>query len=362
VPLLSNSAFRDAAAIMIVCLSGGRNEFCVACPCLSVKTLLLSLLVVLLASVAEAQTPAREDEVVASLAGGRVIVHVAGDRIIFAAIDQTVEAGSIPPRVIQIDARHIGVLLGASEWRLPADAKPIRIGANLPRLTDGQAPAPAYSEQIAPDLEAIGVAFLENLRPLVAQLHYKVDFPSGQPLFELIIIGYAPDTRSPEVIAVDYFMVQELVSSRGAEYWQTRVLRPRFSSVYPPEDKHAPRTLLELRYPQDAKGPTLAELIQGNDPHIARLRTADPRFAKVIENVARGQAQKSAPDAAADFLRAALPLIAGGSRFILGTMDEQRGFDWIVPPDEPAEKPSDGTADDKARPPEAPSLRRRPKP
>src|SRR6184192_3577276 len=33
----------------------------------------------------------REDEIVANLAGGRVIVHVAKDEIIFAAIDQPVE-------------------------------------------------------------------------------------------------------------------------------------------------------------------------------------------------------------------------------------------------------------------------------
>jgi hypothetical protein len=42
----------------------------------------------------------------------------------------------------------------------------------------------------------------------------------------------------------------------------------------------------------------------------------------------------------------------------MGTMEEQRGFDWVVPPDEPIEK----AVEDKNRPPEAPTLRRPIKP
>jgi hypothetical protein len=37
------------------------------------------------------------------------------------------------------------------------------------------------------------------------------------------------------------------------------------------------------------------------------------------------------------------------------------GFDWIVPPEEPVEKTKTGS-DDKDRPAEAPSLRKRPTP
>src|SRR5438034_7812216 len=49
----------------------------------------------------------REEEIVANLAGGRVIMHVARDTIIFAAIDQPVEPHAIPPRVVGIDSGHI---------------------------------------------------------------------------------------------------------------------------------------------------------------------------------------------------------------------------------------------------------------
>src|SRR5262250_3032569 len=76
----------------------------------------------------------REDEIVANLAGGRVIVHVAKDLIIFASIDQPVEPNSIPPRVAGVDSSHIAILFGASEWRIPADPKPFRLDRNFQRI------------------------------------------------------------------------------------------------------------------------------------------------------------------------------------------------------------------------------------
>jgi len=302
-----------------------------------------------------AQELQHEDEIVANLAGGRAIVHVAKDAIVFAAIDQPVERNSIPPRVLNLDATHIGVLFGASEWRIPADPKPIRLDRNFQRVGRVDPRYQAAPGEGETDLETIGVAFLEKLRPLVAQLHHKLDFASDDPIFQIVIIGYAPSDYGPEVWVVDYRIGQEQVATRG-DYWQTRIQRPRFTQLYPPE-KHAPRTVVESRYPPDAKGPTLAELIQGNDPHITHLGSGEPRFAKVLENIYRGQAQKAAPIDSADFMRAVLPLIAGGAPFILGTMDEH-GFEWMVPPEEPVEK----VQEDKNRPPEAPTLRRPPKP
>jgi hypothetical protein len=298
----------------------------------------------------------REDEIVANLAGGRVIVHVARDVIIFAAINHSVEPDSVPPRVMGLDSTHIAVLLGASEWRMPADPKPIRMDRNFQRVG---ARDPRYQRdpgEAEPDLETIGTAFLEKLRPLVAQLHHKLDFSPDEPLFQLVIIGYAPADYGPEVWVVEYHMEQEQVATHG-EYWQTRLLRPRFTQLYPPE-KHAPRTVVESRYPPRMKGPTLAELIQGNDPRITPLAAREPRFEKVLENLRGGQAQKAAAVDSTDFMRAVLPLIAGNSPFVLGTMDEKRGLTWAVPPSEPVEK----AQEDKNRPPEAPTLRPKPKP
>ncbi len=309
---------------------------------------------------AAAQTQGPEDEIVANLAGGRVIVHVAGDgNIIFAAINEPVEVGGVPPRVVEVDAAHVAVLLGASEWRLPADPNPVRLDRNFERI---HARDPKYQYNVSeaePDLETIGVAVLEKLRPLTAQLHHKIEMLPDEPLLEMVLIGYAPNNYGPEVWTVEYRVQQEQVSTRG-EYWQTRMLRPRFTQLYPPE-KHAPRMIVEARYPADLKAPTLMALIQGNDPAIAQLRGSDARFAKVIEAVDKGQAQKAAPTDAADFLRAVLPLIADKQPFILAKMEEQHGFDWIVPPDEPVERAKKGE-EDKNRPPDAPTLRRKPNP
>jgi hypothetical protein len=309
------------------------------------------------AQIVSAQERERGGEIVANLAGGRVIVHVARDKIIFAAIDQPVEANSVPPRVMSIDSTHIGVLLGASEWRLTADPKPVRLDRDFPHISGKNPNYASDPEEIAPDLDTIGVAFLERLRPLVSQLQHKIEFKPDEALFEVVLIGFAPDDYGPEVWTIEYRIQQEEIATRG-DFWQTRLLRPRFTQLYPPE-KHAPKTLVEVRYPVTAQPqePSLQQLIQGNDPDIDKLSHGEPQFSKVLEEIDRGQANKAISQDATDFLRAALPLIAGKSKFILGTMNE-RGFDWVVPPDEPVEK----AKEDKNRPPEAPSLHRKIKP
>jgi len=298
----------------------------------------------------------REEEIVANLAGGRVIVHVAKDTIIFAASDQPIEPHAIPPRVVGVDSGHIGVLFGASEWRLPADPKPIRLDRNFQRVS-GIQPRDQYAPgEAEPDLELIGTAFLEKLRPLVGELHHKIDFPSDQPIFEVVLIGFAPEDYGPEVWVVEYHMEQEEIATRGEEYWQTNVLRPHFTQLYPPE-KHAPHFLVESRYPATLKGPTLEEMIKSNDPRIASV-LQNGSFGKVLENLRGGSAQKAPPAESVDFLRAVVPLIAGNSSFVLGTMERERGLEWVVPPAEPVEK----AEEDKNRPPGAPTLRHRIKP
>ena len=314
------------------------------------------LLIFAASAAAQSTSQGREDEIIANLAGGRVIVHVARDLILLAAIDQPVERNSIPPRVMDLDSTHVGVLFGASEWRIPADPKPIRMDRDFRRVSARDPRYQSAPGEAEADLETIGTAFLEKLRPLVAQLHHKLDFVPDDPIFQLAIIGYGANSYGPEVWVAEFRIEQQQVATRG-EYWQTRILRPRFTQLYPPE-KHAPRTLVESRYPADLKGPTLAELIQGNDPRIVRLGTTEPRFAKVLENIHGGTAQKAAPEDSANFMRAVLPVIAGDAPFVLGKMAEQGGFEWIVPPQEPVEK----VEEDKDRPPDAPSLRRKPKP
>jgi hypothetical protein len=303
---------------------------------------------------ARAQSDERSQEIVASLAGGRVIVHVAHDLIVFAAIDQPVESNSIPPRVLSLDAGHIGVLLGASEWRNTADPKPVRLDKDFPHISASNPHYEYNPEDAAPDLDTIGVAFLERLRPLVSQLQHKIDFKPDEALLEVVVIGYARD-YGPEVWTLEYRIQQEEISTRG-DFWQTRLLRPRFTQIYPPEKKD-PRTLVEVRYPPTIEGPTLQQLIAGNFPDIEDVAKSQPRFTKVLDDIDRGQANKANAQDSIDFLRLVMPIVAGKSNYILGTMTEG-GFNWIVPPAEPVQK----AQEDKDRPPEAPSLRRKPNP
>jgi hypothetical protein len=183
-----------------------------------------------------AQDREHADEIVANLAGGRVIVHVARDKIVFAAIDLPVEPSSIPPRVLSIDRAHIGILLGASEWRIPADPKPVRLDKDFPQLSGKDPHFDVNPDEVAPDLDVIGVAFLERLRPLVSQLHHKIEFKPDEAIFEVVLIGFAPNDYGPEVWSIEYRIQQDEIATRG-DYWQTRLLRPRFTQLYPPE-KH----------------------------------------------------------------------------------------------------------------------------
>ena len=319
--------------------------------------LLLALLAVL--SFAAIPAAAQSDEIVANLAGGRVIILVAGDGIVFAAINHPIEATSVPPRVATVGSSHVGVFFGASEWQVPAQPRPIRLDRNLddvhsdPRTTYR---APGSGEA---DLELIGVSFLERLRPLVSQLHHKIDLKPDEPLFEIVLIGYAPQDYGPEVWVLDYNAEQQSVSATS-DFWQTNVLRPRFTQLYPPE-KHQPKTLIETRFPANLQEVPLTGLLQQNDPRIAQLRSSDSRFNKVAEHIERGQTNKVLMQDAADFLRAVLPFIAGNAHFIEGEVGENGGFEWIVPPDEPREK-AQKKEEDKDRPADAPTLMRKPNP
>ncbi|HET6928864.1 MAG TPA: hypothetical protein VFI45_00965 [Candidatus Acidoferrum sp.] len=316
-------------------------------------TLLLSA-----ALAAGVATYAQEDEIVANLAGGRAIIHVANDAIVFAAIDHPLETKSVPPRVAAIDSRHIGILFGASEWQVTSQPRPIRLDRDIPHLgaIDPHTVPEGAPEQ---DLEQIGIAFLEKLRPLVSQLHHPIELKPDEPLFQIVLLGYAPQHYGPEVWLIEYQVEQNSAAAARGDYLQTRILRPRFTQLYPPE-KHQPKTIVEVRVPSDLQDIPLVGLIQQNAPAIARIRSSDSQINKVVEQIQKGEAQKADPAAAADFLRAALPVLAGNAHFFLGSMTESGRFDWIVPPDEPREKIK--TTEDKNRPPDAPTLQQKPKP
>ena len=300
---------------------------------------------------------AQEDEIVANLAGGRTIILATNDAILFGAIEHPLEAKSVPPRVAALDNRHIGILFGASEWQIPSQPQPIRLDRDIARFAppDRRYAQPGEADQ---DLEQIGVAFLEKLRPLVSQLHHKIELKPNEPLFLIILIGYAPQDYGPEVWRIEYSVEQSLIPPQ-TDYWQTHLLRPRFTQLYPPE-KHQPKTLMEIRFPEDLSGIPLLGLMQQGDPSIDRFRTSNPRISRVFELIQKGESQKADTVASTEFLRDVLPILAGDATFILGKVGETSGFEWIVPPTEP--RLQEETTQDKNRPPDAPTLMRKPKP
>ncbi len=306
---------------------------------------------------------AADQEVAVNLAEGRVVVCAAKDGIILATMDTHSEADSKPPAIAILSAERMGVMLGAVEWVRPDSGdKPIRLDQEFHRLaaaalnTGGQ---PRDPEGAASDIESIGVAVLERLRQVAGLLHHKINVAEDEPVLRIVLAGNQHD-YGPEAWTIDYFIRQDSLASG---YWRTRVLRPSYYQLYPPE-KGKPHTLLEVRYPPENRAkdaPELLDLLQQNDPRLAKIRTSNVNVTKAVDFVVDGQSQKSAAAGDVDFLKAALAAIAPqGAQLSMGLVDFDRGFQWAVqPPEVPAppeaETPSQKTPEE----PERPSLRKK---
>jgi hypothetical protein len=298
-------------------------------------------------------------EVAVNLAEGRVVVCAAKDGIVVATADTHSEPGSHQPVVVALSALRAGVLLGAVEWIQPESSdKPIRLDSELERIagaalnTSGR---PKYNDS-ATDIESIGVALLERVREVAGQLHHKINIGEDEPLIRLVLVDYVPD-YGPEAWTVDYHIHQDALAN---DYWRTRVLRPSYSQLYPPE-KGQPHTLVEVRYPPANRAtaePELLDLLRRNDPRLAQLRTANEILAKSVTFVAGGESQKSVAASDADFLRAALPAVTPPeTKLTMALVDFDRGFKWLIQPPASA---TPAPANEKPREPDAPTLRRKP--
>lgn len=293
-----------------------------------------------------------EGEVVVNLAAGRVAVLVAKDGIVITAVEQRVEAESRPPLVVPLSERRVGIVLGAAEWLQPGTgAAPVRMDRQLVQLM-GQIAGPKRLEaEHASDLEVLGLAMLEALRPMTSRLHNKLELAEDEPLLELVLAGYVPD-YGPEVWRVEYRIVQEPV--RGS-YWRTRVMRPRYTQLYPPE-KGQPRTLMEIRHPA-GDGPSLLERFE-QDPRLAHLRSGDPPLALVSEQIAKGESNKAKLDDALTWVRTLLDAATpADATLIIGVIREDKGLEWVLAPTETIERAEEPAT---PREPGAPTLRKKP--
>jgi hypothetical protein len=295
----------------------------------------------------------RGGEIVANLATGRVVFCVTHDAIIVAATSGGGEVGSRPPAVLPVSSGRIGVLLGAIDWTAPDTAKTMRFDAELPAVTANALRRPAQKPaQETSEIEDIGVGMLELIRPLVDQIHHKLDLAPDEPLVELILADYVQG-YGPEVWSLQYRVHQETLAN---DYWQTRILRPAYLQLYPPE-KGEPRTFVEVDYPASIPQLQLAARIAQPDPQFGRIAHSSREISEAVAFIAAGNSTKAAPSPTSDFLRAAIPLAGGNEQnLVMAILDLNRGFEWLLAPQEPIPA---GKTQTQPTEPDAPSLRKR---
>lgn len=319
----------------------------------------ISLLVCAAALISSAAPPAQIDaqhpseEVAATLYTGHVVWCVTKDSILAAAIGGGGEPGSRPPSVLPLNSFRMGVLLGAVEWMQGSAGKMVRIDAELPQAI---AKATRRPTQSTPDpnqpseIEQIGVGLLEVLRPLVSDLHQKLDLAPDEPIVELLLADYV-ENYGPEIWSLQYHIRQE---NLGNDFWDTRIERPAYYQLYPPE-KGSARTFMESQYPTNLPELGFVMRLAQNDPVFEQLRGPSPATEQALTAIANGRSDKALGPPVADFLRAAVPAVAGAKNgLILAEIDAREGFRWLVPPAEAPPPPS------QAKPvePGAPSLRK----
>ncbi len=308
---------------------------------------------------------AQDGEVVANFASGRAIFLVAKDAIVFATVENKLEPESRGPQIVQLSDKRFAILMGAAEWVSPdSNAKPVRLEEEIPGLVRGLAGEKRLQQEHENDLEALGMGFLEPLRRAAARLHNKVSLQKDEPLVELLLVGYL-ENYGPEVWSLRYRMAQDPL--RG-DYWQTRVLRPAYNQLYPPE-KGEPRSIMEVAYPPRTEDdtPTLLAWMKSRDEEAGALRgvlnnPAEPA-GRAWAALEKGESHKAKGDDMLALLRAALnatvpadtPIAVGLIREI--ATREKPSFEWIIPPRQSAPVQR---AEEEKREPGAPTLRKKP--
>ncbi len=213
---------------------------------LSLLSVFIGVHVWVLAPAASAQQSS-DQEVAVNLAEGRVVICAAKDAIVLAAMGTRGEAGSRPPGIVAISPVRIGVMMGAVEWVRPDSSdRPVQLDGEFKGLVAQALSGTNQKDEAfhASDIESIGIAVLERLRVLAAQLHHKINLGDDEPLVRVVLAGWVPNYGA-EAWVIDYQIQQDAL---GNDLWRTRVSRPRYNQLYPPE-KGKPKTLMESPLP-----------------------------------------------------------------------------------------------------------------
>lgn len=300
----------------------------------------------------------QNEETVASLAAGRVVIAVVKGAMLIGTVENPIEADTRPPTPVAIGSARAGVILGPVRWSSPSSQEVFaRLDEDLPHLHSSQVWQAAHlgTEPVgaeATDLEIVGKGLLDRLNEVAGDLHGKVDLPANQPLVQLIIAGYQPN-YGPEVWLLAYPIKQE---EENGDYWTTRVLLPSYTQFWPPE-KGQPRTLIEFAYPPENAPPALLDLLRQKDPRLQKIISSDPKMAEVAARFLAGESSKVLPADATQFLRASLDAIAPPStRETMALISEEEGFSWILAPPKEKEREKVVSGPQPDRSPDAPSL------
>jgi hypothetical protein len=300
-------------------------------------------------------------EIVVDLAAGRVVILVVKDAILIGTVENPIEAETLPPSPVQLGSERAGMILGAVNWFSPSTQQDLaHLSRELPRLRRSTAAADSgphlqgvQGGSEATDIEAIGQGLLERLNGLARGFHNKITLPADEPLAEVIVADYLTG-YGPEVWQLSYSMTQNVTTHE--DYWDTRVLRPRYLQFWPPEKKE-PRTLVEFNYPPENPPVSILDLLRQKDPRLQAIVASDGKMGQVSDLLLRGESNKILGVDATQFLRAALDaLTPPKARQTMAIIGLESGFQWILPPPPERMRPGSQSGPQQNREPDAPSL------
>lgn len=279
------------------------------------------------------------EEVVANLAAGRVVVAVVKDAILVGTLENPIEVQTLPPTPVLLSSERFGVFLGPADWWSPPSRREIaELNQELPRLHTYAVSTPPHLGQSEggdqpAEIEITGQSLQQRLNGLAGSLHAQLNLPPKEPFAQLIVADYFA-SYGPEIWQLSYSVDQE---EQEDDFWTTRVEGPTYLQYWPPE-KGQPRTLVEFDYPADSAPPSLLDLLKNQDPRVQRIVESDPMMRGVAQHFLDGTSNKVRAADATQFLRAVLDALAPPhARETVGILHPESGFRWILAP--PPEAP-----------------------
>jgi len=303
---------------------------------------------------AQATSDTPQEEIVANLAAGRVLIAVVKNAILIGTIENPIEAQTRLPVPVLLGTRRVGVILGTVDWFSPSSQLELaRLDKELPHLRSQTVFDTPHLHQAqaggeATDIQSIGQGLRDRLNEVAKQMHANLHLPPNEAIAQLIVADYLP-AYGPEVWQITYTLEQLPVHG---DYWETRVPRPRYLQFWPPE-KGQPRTLVEFRYPPEDTSASLIDLLRAKDPRLEKICASEAKMREVADRFLAGESGKVLAADAVQFLRAAFTAIASPKdRETMAMIAEETGFEWLLPPPPEPKKPGQQAE----REPGAPSL------